>query len=134
MIRSVIDTNTLVSGLGWRGTPGALVDAALEGSLGLVTSQPLLTELARVLHYPKLARVFPEADRVVTLISSIAEHIEPTERLAVVTDEPDNRVLEAAIAAEVDVIVTGDKELHGLGSFRGIDLADAAEALKLVHR
>jgi hypothetical protein len=30
VIRAVADTNTVVSGLGWRGPPGAVVDADLE--------------------------------------------------------------------------------------------------------
>lgn len=32
-------------------------------------------------------------------------------------DEPDNRILECAQAAQADVIITGDKHLLGLGRF-----------------
>ncbi len=130
MIRAVVDTNTLVSGLGWRGTPKVVIDAVLDGKIGLVTSQPLLDELARVLHYPKLAPMFPEPDRILLLIATIAETVRPARRLSVVTDEPDNRVLEAAEAGEVDVIVTGDHELRALEVFQGIDLLTPADALK----
>lgn len=47
-LRAVVDTNVLVSGLGWRGPPATVVDAALRGSIQLVTSQALLDELLRV--------------------------------------------------------------------------------------
>lgn len=130
MIRAVVDTNTLVSGFGWRGTPGAIVDAMLDGSLGLVVSPPLLDELARVLRYPKLVRVFPEPDRIVTLIASVAEQVQPVTQRNVVVDEPDNRVLEAAEAGEADLIITGDRRLRALDGFRGIDILTAEEALE----
>lgn len=60
MIRAVLDTNTIVSGLGWGGAPGAVVDAALAGQFDIVTSAPLLEELRRVLAYPKLEAVIGE--------------------------------------------------------------------------
>ena len=52
MIAVVVDTNTLVSGLGWPGPPSVIVDALLAGELVLVSSPPLLDELERVLVYP----------------------------------------------------------------------------------
>jgi putative PIN family toxin of toxin-antitoxin system len=55
--RAVLDTNVLVSGLGWSGPPAAILDAVSDGSMVLITSAPLLDELRRVLAYPKLAKV-----------------------------------------------------------------------------
>ena len=54
-MRIVADTNTLVSGFGWDGPPGQVVDTVLSGQVTLVISPALLGELARVLAYPKLA-------------------------------------------------------------------------------
>jgi putative PIN family toxin of toxin-antitoxin system len=59
-LRAVLDTNVLVSGLGWSGPSARIVDAVLVGRCTLITSAPLLDELRRVLAYPKLAAVFPE--------------------------------------------------------------------------
>lgn len=134
MLWLVIDTNTLVSGFGWGGPPGAVVDAVLDGRAGVLLSSPLREELTRVLHYPKLARVFPEPDRLVALLAAIAEPVEPTERLSVVADEPDNRVLEAAAAGQADLIVTGDAGLLELVTFRGIRIVTARQAIVLVDR
>lgn len=103
----MLDTNTLVSGMGWSGAPARIVDAVLAGELLLVSSPPLLAELARVLEYPKLARVSPDPAAIVERIAVVAELVEPVPTLAVVPDEPDNRVLEAAVEARVDAIVTG---------------------------
>lgn len=129
MSRVVVDTNTLVSGFGWRGAPAAVVDAVLATQLELVTSPPLLDELARVLRYPKLAGVFPDPDRIVTLVATVADLVHPAVRIDVLADDPDNRVLEAAVTGEVDAVVTGDRRFRELDTFQGIDMLTAAETL-----
>jgi predicted nucleic acid-binding protein len=48
--------------------------------------------------------------------------VQPSKTLAVLVDEPDNRILECAVAGRADKIVTGDKELLHLGSFEGISI------------
>lgn len=129
MIGVVLDTNTLVSGLGWSGPPAEIVDAVLDGQLLLVSSPPLLAELQRVLAYPKLARVFPDPAAILTRIAMIAETVEPATTIEVLADEPDNRVLEAASEARVDAIVTGDGQLLALGDYDGIPIMSAAQFL-----
>lgn len=57
---------------------------------------------------------------------TVAEMVEPAFRLAVVTDEPDNRVLEAAVEARVEAVVTGDGELLTLGGYEDIPIMAAA--------
>ncbi len=54
MIRAVLDTTTIVSGVGWGGPPGAVLDAALAGRSEMVTGPTLLNELRRVLSAPAL--------------------------------------------------------------------------------
>lgn len=61
-----------------------------------------------MLAYPKLARVFPDPDGLVARLRTVVDLVEPTFELAVVADEPDNRMLEAAVAVRADAIVTGD--------------------------
>jgi putative PIN family toxin of toxin-antitoxin system len=129
VIRAVIDTNTLVSGFGWRGAPSEVVDAVLAARVSLILSPALHDELARVLRYPKLAAVFPEPESITGRVAAIAEPVEPTERIDVLADEADNRVLEAASEGEADVIITGDRALRELGVFRGTDILSAAEFL-----
>ncbi|HVB07126.1 MAG TPA: putative toxin-antitoxin system toxin component, PIN family [Acidimicrobiales bacterium] len=130
MIVVVLDTNTLVSGLGWSGPPRVVIDAVLAGELLLVSSPPLLEELDRVLRYPKLARVFAEPDAIMGRVRMVAVIVEPTMTLNVVADEPDNRVLEAAAEARVDAIVTGDGGLLDLGSYDEVPIMSAGEFVR----
>ncbi len=115
MISAVVDTNVLVSDLGWaRSPPAKVVEAMLAGRFLLVSSPSLLAELDAVLRYPKLAAVFPQPEAVVDLVGEIAVLVEPRRRLDVLQDEADNRVLEAAAEATADFIVTGDRGLLDL--------------------
>ena len=126
-MRIVADTNTLVSGFGWGGPPGQVVDTVLSGQVTLVISPALLGELARVLAYPKLAAIFDDPAALIATVSEAADTVDPAERVTVLADEPDNRVLEAAAAGRADLIVTGDKAMQELGSFRGIPIVPAAQ-------
>lgn len=126
-MRIVVDTNTLVSGFGWGGPPGQVVDRVLSGQATLVTSPVLLAELARVLAYPKLTAIFDDPAALVGAVAEAADTVNPAEHVTVLADEPDNRVLEAAAAGRADLIVTGDKAMRELGSFRGIPIVSAAQ-------
>jgi len=84
----------------------------------MFVSKPILDEIERVLkrkfHWP------PNRTRAaLTAINEFAKEVRPTERVAVVKkDEPDNRVLECALAANAAIIVSGDSRLRELGSFQ----------------
>lgn len=130
--RAVLDSNVIVSGLGWSGAPARIVEAVLADELVLVTSSPLLAELRRVLAYPKLAKAIPDGSRLVDLVEMASVVVEPLDAFAVVEDESDNRVLEAAVSAEVDYIVSGDEHLLTLGSFQGIAILTPAEFVRTV--
>jgi uncharacterized protein len=48
-VRAVVDTNVLLSGLFWRGSPNALMEQIRAGALSLISSPALLAELAEVI-------------------------------------------------------------------------------------
>ena len=133
MIWAVLDTNTVVSGFGWSGAPAQVVDFATRGEFVIVTSPALLEELERVLKYPKLRRAFPEPEGLVELVREVAEVVGTIPQLNVCSDEADNRVLEAGVAGNADVIVTGDAALKGLNPVEGIQIVDAREFLRILE-
>jgi putative PIN family toxin of toxin-antitoxin system len=111
VIRAVLDTNTIVSGIGWGDPPGAVLDAGLAGRFEIVTTPALLDELRRVLAYPKLQAVIGDAEELIELLALAAIVVTPTETVELVRDPDDDRLIEAALAAHADVIVTGDQDL-----------------------
>lgn len=125
--RAVLDTNVIVSGLGWRGAPATILDAVTDDRLVLVTSAALLAELRRVLEYPRLAKVIQGGAQLADLVAASGVVVAPSRVLTVVRDDDDNRVLEAAIEGAADYIVSGDADLLDLGSFQGIPIITPGE-------
>jgi uncharacterized protein len=116
----------IVSGFGWSGPAAAIINAATAGRLTVITSLPLLAELRRVLAYPKLAGVLAEPDRLVGLVEEFSIVVQPTRAVQVVADEPDNRLLEAALAGAAGYVVSGDRLLLALERFEGIGIVTPA--------
>ena len=121
-MRVVFDTNVLVSALVF---PGGQGDAALQRIIHevdeLVLSRPILDELLDVLGR-KFARDAEELAHVAVYLTEIAVIVVPKGRLRIVKDDPDNRVLECAVAGRAEAIVTGDKALLALRQFKDIRL------------
>ena len=134
-VRVVLDTNIVVSALVWGGTPYALIAAATEERIELYSSPALVEELADVLRRVKFVPRLQQAQRTVAqlveqyrgLVEVVsAEPITPT----VLADPDDDEVLACAIAAQADLIVSGDADLQRLGRYKGIAIIDAAECLR----
>jgi putative PIN family toxin of toxin-antitoxin system len=121
--RVVFDTNVYVSAYGFGGLPARLMRAAITGEFELVTSPALLAEVARVLA-DKLEFDSERVEATIMQIARIAAVVRPTQRLSVVSDESDNRVIECAVAGGVDTIVSGDRHLLELGEYAGICVAN----------
>lgn len=129
-MRVVLDTNVLVSAFAFPGgAPESMYRLALEGRIELVTCVPLLVELGRVLA-EKLGREPRAAEEAVAQVAGIGVVVEATEEVDVIAADPaDNRVLETALAGEAQAIVSGDRHLLRLKSFRGIRICSPAEYL-----
>jgi putative PIN family toxin of toxin-antitoxin system len=118
-VRAVIDTNLVVSALLWGGTPERLIEAAGEGTIQLVTSQALIAELSELLNRAKFAAKLTarklRAQHILERYLLVAETIEaPANIVPTVTRDPDDdAVLACALAANVDLIVSGDAHCQG---------------------
>jgi len=134
-VRVVVDSNVLISALLFPGgPPEAVYRLALEGRVQLVTSRPLLAELGRVL-VAKFGWDTAHADEAVAQLARVAELVAPSERVQEIVQDPaDDRVLEAAVAGEVEVIVSGDRHLLDLQSWRSIAIERPADFLRKHNR
>lgn len=134
-MRLVLDTNTVISGLLWKGPPHAVLNAAREDrDIKLYSSPRLLAELADVLGRRKLVgAVMAGGESPETLMRrylAIVRTVVPEPIAAVVYADPDDdHVLACAVAAAADVIVSGDTDLLDLAMYQGIPIVTAFEAL-----
>lgn len=136
-MRVVTDTNTVVSGFLWENEPRAIIDAAIEGRITLVTCAALIEELAGVLPRQKFAKRLAERQfSVPALIERyrfLADIVEPALLSRAVSQDPDDDlVLATALAANAELIVSGDKHLRNLKYFHRIPIVNAAEALNRI--
>lgn len=137
-MRLVLDTNVLVSAFLWRGAPNKLIERASEGEVQLFTSRALLDELRSVLKRRKLARAVGATGLTATeLLRSYRKlaYRVTARKLArqVSRDRDDDAVLACALAANADLIVSGDGDLLSLGEYRGIRIKSPAETLILIQ-
>ncbi len=125
----VFDTNVLVSAFQFGGSPAQLLDMARAGKLNAATSPSILNELTRILG-EKFG--WPENDlqKAVGIIKRCMTLVEPTIKLNVVKDDPkDDHIIECAVAAGADAIITGDKDLLRMREFQEIKMMQVAEFL-----
>ena len=129
MDRATADSNIWVSGLNWYGKPHELLNLARDGKIELAISDAILDEFSRILH-DKLEWSDDRLNSMRAEVATFTKRVSSTETLDVVKADPgDNRILECAVAAGSDVIVTGDAHLLQLGAYRGIKIMKVADFL-----
>ena len=115
-MRVVLDSNIYVAALT---LPGGRADvalaAALNGRYVALLSEPILGETLGVLGR-KFSRDKEELARAALFLSELRN------RLSILGDEPDNRVLECATEGGAELIVTGDKAMLRLGRYQGVEI------------
>jgi putative PIN family toxin of toxin-antitoxin system len=123
MMRVVLDTNIVVSGVFWGGEPRRLLALARREAVQLMASEMMLDELLDVVSRPKfVARmnaIGTTPEDILTGYRSLLTVIEPAEIKPVIIDDPDDDVLIAcAVACNADYIISGDHHLLELGQYQ----------------
>jgi putative PIN family toxin of toxin-antitoxin system len=130
-MKVVFDTNVFVSAFL---VPGSLAeDAFLRAQRRqaiLFTSVSILTETARVFR-TKFHQAEEDVAAALRLIGRAATIVKSSARLRVLEDLPDNRILECALEAAADLIVTGDHQLLRLKTFHDVAIIRVTDFLRL---
>ena len=126
-MRAVLDTNVLISGVIATGVPHELLVKGFNHEYQIVVSVETLAEYRNtLLKYPERFHMDEtEIQEEVETIRYFAEFVAPQEDITAVEDDPDDdKFLEAAVAGDVDYLVSGDRHLLSLDSFRGIEIVE----------
>jgi uncharacterized protein len=122
-VKVVFDTNVWVSIL----TKGILGEefSRAKHAITVYFSEEIVLEISKVLLYPKILKTLGRAGESpkegLRLIHDNSKMVKPRVELNVLEDDPDyNKILECAVAAGADFIVSGDKHLFELGKFKKI--------------
>jgi putative PIN family toxin of toxin-antitoxin system len=134
VLKATADTNLLISALVYkRGKPDQFLRMALAGQISLTTSDAILDEMADV-----LARKFhaspDEIAAARAIVKEAARTVTPAVKLEVVKDDPDDdKIVECAVTAGSDYIVTGDRHLLKLKQYDSIHIVKVADFLAAVR-
>ena len=137
--RVVLDTNVLISGILWDGKPADIIRKAENGEISIVISWFILEELEEVLKRPYFENKFGDMDNKVREISvkliQISEGPITTDSDLDIIEEDvsDNKILECALEAEVDFLISGDDHLLGLSNYGDIKIIDARSFLEKIN-
>jgi len=121
-VRVVLNTSVVVSAV-LGGTSRDVLDALRAGRHTMVASTVISSEHAAVLRREEFGFSAAAISLVIELFLRRAEIATPVEHLRVVVDDPtDDAFLEAALAGQADVVVSGDRHLLAIGAFRSIPI------------
>jgi putative PIN family toxin of toxin-antitoxin system len=131
-VKVVFDTNVVASASFWRGAPFDCLAAWAQGRCVAVVSSPLLAEYHETIEELRLDYPGRKCVEWVEALAESAELVFPIDRATGATPDPDDEmILECALAAEADFIVTGDKKhLLQLRQFQGIPIGSPADFLR----
>jgi len=131
-LKVVFDTNILVSASFWYGYSFDAMNFALKGKIICFSSKELVEEFKEVVLRDFFVSEENLSQKMKDLLS-IAILVSPSEKVLIINqDLDDNKVLEAAIEAKAQYIVSEDKHLLILKEFRGIKIVSAKKFLNLV--
>ena len=129
-MRAVADTNLYISALNFGGTPEEVLGLGREGAVQLIISTSMLKEIEGVL-LRKFYWSARDAREAIAAIQEFAQVVRPKATIHVITeDESDNRILECALEACADVVITGDRHVQQLKTFQGISIVSPREFLE----
>jgi uncharacterized protein len=130
VIRAVIDTNVLVSGLlSPAGNEALILLAINQGLVRPCFSEEILEEYAAVLARPKFAFPPDEIEAVLAMFRSKGECFLPDVSAAISADPADTKFLHCAQAAQADYLVTGNKRDFPSASYGPTRVVNAGELL-----
>jgi uncharacterized protein len=119
--------NIYISALDFDGKPLQVLELARAGKIVLAISNAIITETSRILCH-KFYWKPEDITHAVEQILRFTQYLQVDYTLDVVPTDPDgNRVLECALKASSDTVVTGDTDLLVMGSFRGIRIQRPAD-------
>jgi len=125
----------LLSAWFWEGNESRLVESVEEGLLEGYSSEQLMEELYRALRYPTFNLTPDEVESIRGYYLLLFTIVRPEQAVDVIPEDPeDNKVLECALEAQADYIVSGNHHLLNLGEFRGIRIVTSAELMKILQK
>lgn len=107
-----------------------ILEMGISGKITIALSQDILKELAGVLVDKKFRAPISFVQQTIHELSEIVELVIVIDKVNVIKNDPDdNRILECAVSAKADYIISGDSDLLNLKHFKKIKILSPNEFL-----
>ena len=132
-LRVIIDTNIFISFLIGKELTG-LKDMLVEGEVILILSEELLNEIKSVTQREKLAKYFSieKVNELLELLIIIGKKVNVKSKVNISRDISDNFLLALAKDSKADYLITGDKDLLTIKTFRKTKIISYRDFSKIV--
>ena len=131
-IRTVIDTNVIISAILFGGIPGELISLWKSGHIQPLTSKDIIDEYIKVLTYQKFKLSEKEINYI--LYNEILPYFEVATLKpgqAIIQEDPsDDKFIHCANAGRASVIISGDQHLINLKSYGKIKILTLSQFLE----
>lgn len=133
-MRVVVDTNVFISSF-FGGYPRTVIDFWKTGRIMLCITTPIVDEYVDVLQRLGLA----DSKEIHEILAIFKKQIHcvytsRTPSLSICSDSSDNKFLEAAVALDATIIVSGDRHLKSLKKYADITILSPKEFVDLIEK
>ncbi len=131
VINATLDTSVYIRALHFGGPAAVIIGHARAGNIGIDISDAIVAETIRVLRDKFHWDGYSLQDARGKLLT-LGNFVFPVEALHVIQEDPaDNRILECAVMAGSEFIVSEDKDLLRLGQFRNTKIVSIRDFINL---
>lgn len=134
LIRVVLDSNVIISGILFGGIPSRILSFAMTGKVICFTTQDILDEISNVLSRPKFRLSKDEVNYLIKGMEDLFVIVVPKVKVRVIEKDPDDdAILECAMESKADLIISGDSHLLELGQWEKTPIKSPVDAIKFLE-
>jgi len=133
LLKVVLDSNIFISGIIFGGKPRKIINLIIEGKIRLYISSDILLEIKEVLERDKFGFSQTITQQIIFEIESLSYLVTPKNKHSIVSrDGDDNIIIDCAVEAKADYIITGDNDLLSLKEYKSTKIINASELISLI--
>lgn len=135
MIKVVLDTNVLISGIFWKGNYcSRIIDLWISGKIEMISSLEIIKELGDTLTDFKIQMPEEMITEWQNKIIANTTIVEIKEKIDIVKNDPkDNKFFEAALVGKADYIISQDKKhVLSIKKYKNVKTISPEEFLRLI--
>lgn len=118
----VVDTNVFISGFVWKGYPGKIVEAWLDGKIHLVASTDILEEYSLVADRIT-SKYGVKLNHFIELLATNCTVVAVSGKKKQISKDPDDdKFIYSALESKTKIIISGDKHLLELDGYMGLEI------------